>query len=208
MTMRIETKKLADLKPADWNPRKISDVALAGLRASIARFGLVEPIVFNERTGHIVGGHQRYKALLDTGEDDTQVVVVDIPETDEKALNVTLNNPAIMGQFTEELQVVLEELKVELPDDLYTGLRLEHIEVNPPDYDIQDEWKGMPECESSDKGPYRQLIISFASEEDIQAFSKLIEQKITPKTKSLWYPPAEIGRYADKRYIDPDEVGG
>ena len=57
--MLIERKHTADLIPADYNPR----VALTPdmpeferLKNSIETFGNVEPIVWNERTGHIVGG--------------------------------------------------------------------------------------------------------------------------------------------------------
>ena len=45
--LNITTMKLADLKQADYNPRTISPAALDGLRHSVERFGLVEPIVFN-----------------------------------------------------------------------------------------------------------------------------------------------------------------
>lgn len=53
--MIIEKKNIADLIPADYNPRTISDAALKGLAASIERFGLVEPVVWNKRTGIIIG---------------------------------------------------------------------------------------------------------------------------------------------------------
>ncbi|MDD2300189.1 MAG: hypothetical protein PHU69_11195 [Fermentimonas sp.] len=33
----------------------------------MTEFGYVEPIVWNEETGNIVGGHQRYKILLEAG---------------------------------------------------------------------------------------------------------------------------------------------
>ena len=51
--MRIEKKKITELKPADWNPRQISDEALKGLSKSIDRFGLIEPIVWNKKTGDV-----------------------------------------------------------------------------------------------------------------------------------------------------------
>ena len=82
------------------------------------------------------------------------------------------------------------------------NLKLETLCKNPDDYDPSSEWKGMPDFESNNIGPYRQIIVSFASEEDIEAFSKLIGQPITPKAKSLWFPAAEIGIYHDKRYVD------
>ena len=61
--LNIRTMKLADLKPAKYNPRKIDDAAMAGLEQSMTRFGVVEPIIFNARSGVVVGGHQRLKVL-------------------------------------------------------------------------------------------------------------------------------------------------
>jgi hypothetical protein len=80
-----------------------SQEALAGLQASVERFGLVEPVVWNRRTGRVVGGHQRLKVLQQMGGETTEGVVVDLPEIEEKALNVALNNPAIAGEFTADI---------------------------------------------------------------------------------------------------------
>ncbi len=114
--MQIARKQLSDLTPADYNPRTITDAALAGLRASIHRFGLVEPIIWNERTGNVVGGHQRLKVLVADGVAETDVVVVDLPDTEEKALNVALNNPAIAGEFSSDIESLIIELKNSIPD--------------------------------------------------------------------------------------------
>ncbi len=108
---RIERREVATLIPAGYNPRTITEAAMRGLRASIERFGLVQPIVLNERTGRVVGGHQRLKVLEQLGETETDVVIVDLPETEEKALNLTLNNPAIAGDFTEGVLPMLDELQ-------------------------------------------------------------------------------------------------
>ena len=59
MDLVIEQMHIAELDPAPYNPRTISPDALAGLRHSVERFGLVEPIVWNRRTGRVVGGHGR-----------------------------------------------------------------------------------------------------------------------------------------------------
>jgi len=57
----------------------------------------VEPIVWNKRTGNIVGGHQRLKVLLDMGMREVDCVVVDLDEAKEKALNLALNK--IQGEL-------------------------------------------------------------------------------------------------------------
>ncbi|WP_206922443.1 ParB N-terminal domain-containing protein [Alicyclobacillus suci] len=92
--MRIETVKLENLIPAEYNPRidlQPGDPEYEKLKRSIEEFGLVEPIVWNQRTGKVVGGHQRLKILQDLGVAETDVVIVDLDETREKALNLALN---------------------------------------------------------------------------------------------------------------------
>ena len=114
--LNLQTMRVAELQPADYNPREISPSALDGLRHSVERFGLVEPIVFNVRTQTVVGGHQRLKVLKQMGESETQVVVVDLDEIEEKALNVALNNPAIAGDFTAEIHSILTEINAAMPE--------------------------------------------------------------------------------------------
>ncbi len=114
--MEIKTMKITDLTPAPYNPRAISETALKGLRGSVERFGMVEPVVWNKQTGNVVGGHQRLKVLQAMGETSTSVVVVDLPEIEEKALNVVLNNPHIAGEFTENVNAILAEIAEELPE--------------------------------------------------------------------------------------------
>jgi len=114
--MDIKTMQLSDLVPSDYNPRRISDEALCGLRGSVERFGLVEPIVWNRRSGRVVGGHQRLRVLQQLGQTTTEVVVVDLEEAEEKALNIALNNPAIAGEFTADLHRLLAEINAALPE--------------------------------------------------------------------------------------------
>jgi len=50
-----------DLKPAGYNPRVISNRQLKGLADSIATMGDLSGVVWNQRTGALVSGHQRMK---------------------------------------------------------------------------------------------------------------------------------------------------
>jgi len=52
----------------------------------------------------------------------------------------------------------------------------------------QEHWKDMPEFVQGKKEPYSKIIIRFENEKDLQDFSKLINQKLTKKTKSIWFP--------------------
>jgi len=104
--------KVADLKPAPYNPRKITGKALEYLTESLRRFGLVQPIIVNERSGHVVGGHQRVKALEKLGTEETDVVVVNLDDTAERELNLALNNPGSSGKFdTPGLRSVMEDIR-------------------------------------------------------------------------------------------------
>lgn len=60
----------------------------------------------------------------------------------------------------------------------------------------EKEWNGMPEYKMDDKTPVQQIIISFKSYEDAKKFGELLGQKVSKKTKSLWYPKEE-------NYIEP-----
>lgn len=125
---KMVTMKLADLAAAPYNPRKISPRAMKGLQTSLKDFGLVQPIVWNEKTKRIVGGHQRVRALQDLGETEAPVVVVSLDLVREKALNVTLNNPKIEGEFTDDLDKILEDLRKQMPA-LYRNLRMDSLEA-------------------------------------------------------------------------------
>lgn len=64
-----------------------------------------------------------------------------------------------------------------------------------------NEWVDMPEFVQESKPPFAKIIFRFESQEDLDNFSKLIGQKLTPKTKSAWYPELERGKNAAKRWI-------
>jgi len=86
-------------------------------------FGVVEPLVWNRRTGHLVGGHQRLAVLRARGDTHADVSVVDLPPAREKALNLALNR--IQGRWDEDrLAELLREL-VELPEIELTGFGLD-----------------------------------------------------------------------------------
>lgn len=110
--MEIRTLKAAELKAAAYNPRKDlqpEDAEYKKLRRSMEEFGYVEPIIWNERTGNVVGGHQRLKVLLEQGKEEIECVVTDLDEKDEKILNVLLNK--VKGRWDiGKLADLLQEL--------------------------------------------------------------------------------------------------
>lgn len=65
-----------------------------------------------------------------------------------------------------------------------------------------DAWQGMPEYIHEDLKPIQTVMVHFRNEEDRQEFSRLVGQKITYKTKSIWHPVNEIATVVNKRYVD------
>ena len=111
--MQIEKIKIDKLNPAPYNPRKDlkpGDPEYEKLKNSILTFGYVEPVLWNKRTGHIIGGHQRYKVLVEMGKSEIDCVVVDMDEENEKALNVALNK--VSGDWDKDkLMLLIEDLQ-------------------------------------------------------------------------------------------------
>lgn len=118
--MEIRTLKAAEIKAAEYNPRRDlqpEDAEYEKLRRSIEEFGYIEPIIWNERSGNVVGGHQRLKVLLEKGVEDIEAVVVDLDEKDEKILNVLLNKVKgrwDIGKLADLLQQLDEAGAMEL----------------------------------------------------------------------------------------------
>lgn len=123
-----------DIKNAPYNPRIMDKDAAKRLRESLSQHGLVEPPIWNRRTGNIVGGHQRLKQLdaLEHGKNYSLTVsVVDVDESEEAKLNVLLNNQDLMGdwdfdklsEMTKDFDITLDDMgfSAETVDMMFDG---------------------------------------------------------------------------------------
>ena len=160
--MQIEKKKVIDLVPADYNPRKDlkpGDKEYEKLKRSIDEFGYVDPLIWNKRTSRLVGGHQRLKVLKDMGIDEVDVVVVDMDEEKEKALNVALNK--ISGDWDKDkLMLLITDLQGEDFDVSLTGFDPEELDdlfkddmkdgVKDDNFDVDKELKKPTMTKSGD----------------------------------------------------------
>ena len=100
--MEVETIHRSQIKNADYNPRVITEAAKKQLRKMLSKHGLVTTLVWNKRSGNLVGGHQRIDALdtLEKSQNYSLIVsVIDVDENEEKILNVQLNNPSMQGEW-------------------------------------------------------------------------------------------------------------
>ena len=137
VAVEVRVLPIKELKPAAYNPRQSlrpTDPAYRKLETSLREFGLVEPLVWNERTGRVVGGHARLRILKKMGVMEVPVSVVRLDENREKALNVVLNNREAQSRFdTPKLAELLIELE-DLPEFSLTGFdlaTLQNLQLEP-----------------------------------------------------------------------------
>lgn len=139
--MTTATMKLSDIIPADYNPRvklKKGDTQYEALKNSIERFGLVEPLIVNQRNNVLIGGHQRLNVLLASGAEEAEVILVDLDDQKEKALNLALNK--IDGEWDfDKLDEMLEGL--DKADIVFTGFTEEEVfgAYQEENYDLPEE---------------------------------------------------------------------
>jgi hypothetical protein len=74
-----------------------------------------------------------------------------------------------------------------------------------PDYNDQswEEWQGMPEYKHEDKTPYHSLTVYFETKEDFDAFQKLIEERISKKSRFCYFPKPRLDK--GNKYFYGDE---
>lgn len=143
--MNIQKVPVSQLKPAKYNPRKDlkpGDPAYEKIKRSMNDFGYVDPIIWNEVTGNIVGGHQRFKVLKAEGAQEIMCVVVHIEDpADEKALNIVLNKatgdwePVALADLLSELQ----SAGYDLDSTGFDAAEVNDILSNVHNKDVQDD---------------------------------------------------------------------
>ena len=158
--MKFVKKKITDLIPADYNPRKDlkpGDPDYEKLKHSMKEFGYVDPIIWNQQTGRVVGGHQRLKILQDEGIKEAECVVVNLDEEKEKALNIALNK--ISGDWDKDkLALLMTDLQASDLDVSLTGFDEDEIsdllatedDTHDDDFDIDSELDKPPFSKSGD----------------------------------------------------------
>lgn len=134
--MELQKIKTELLNAAEYNPRKDlkpGDKEYEKLKHSILEFGYVEPVIWNKRTGNVVGGHQRLKILIDEGLSEIDCVIVNLDKKREKALNIALNK--IKGEWDEnKLAALVAELDAGAFDVSLTGFDAAEVD------ELMNQW--------------------------------------------------------------------
>ena len=153
--MQIEKIPVEKLRAAEYNPRKEllpGDAEYEKLKRSITEFGYVEPVIWNKRSGNVVGGHQRLTVMKNLGFTEVDCVIVDLDDMREKALNDALNKiqgerdkdklSALLTEFDgSEFDVTLTGFDASEVDELLNAFH--SAEAVQDDFDVDEEHKAV-----------------------------------------------------------------
>lgn len=190
----------------DKNARDHSERNVTLIASSLNEFSQVLPVVRNSK-GVIYGGNATRRAALTLG---WTHIAAAWPGTDDpvrlRALALSLNRTSELAFWNESsLAEALKDLRHEGMDLTKIGwLDSEFAQVcaraGGTGADPTQTWQGMPEFAQESQDAVHHIIVNFASMDDVPKFAALLGQKITDQTRSLWFPEAERGVFADKRY--------
>jgi ParB-like chromosome segregation protein Spo0J len=174
----MKKMKIDDLKPAEYNPRKSLKPGMKEyekIKNSLLNFGYISPITWNQQTGNIVGGHQRWKVLKDLGYTELDVFVVDFDEEKEMTANAALNKA--QGDWDKKK---LADYFLELDERNYdielTGFDLDEVEKLLHD---SDEIVQQPEVEFTEElyEEHNYIVLYFDNELDWQVAKEVFNIK-------------------------------
>lgn len=92
--MKIVNRKIKELIPATYNPRRLSSKQFSELKKSFENLGTLEPAVINvnpERMNIVISGHQRLKVAESLGMIEYPCVEVNFSEKKEREANIRMN---------------------------------------------------------------------------------------------------------------------
>lgn len=175
----VQEININELNPTPYNPRVQLEPGMSEwekLKRSIEEFGNVEPIVWNEQTGNVVGGHQRLAVLKSMGYKTVPCSIVHLDENEEKLLNVALNK--IKGKWDfDKLEDLLRDFDYEVASA--TGFSPEEIAVllaDNDDLEFGDDdygnWGDDPEEEEAVIGGSYVVTLVFANNETAKTWAE------------------------------------
>lgn len=201
---------VSDLVLDPRNARLHPERNLAAIKASLTKFGQRKPIVVHRETGVVLAGNGLVTAARELGWTHVAAVQVDDDPATATAYGLADNRTAELASWNDQ---VLAELLQEVRDA--EGLELEDVgfdeaylnsllgtEVPTTATTPTDEWVGMPEFVNDDLTSYRKIIVHFRSDEDVAEFARLIGQRISDKTKSIWFPEEERADFRSQAYVE------
>ncbi|KAA0126466.1 DNA methylase [Chryseobacterium sp. SN22] len=186
--------KRSQIKPADYNPRSITNEARKALKKNIKENGIIGGMVWNKQTGNLVSGHQKLNIAdevnkYEAGNDyEIKVEVIDVGLKKEKELNVFFNSKAVQGEMDyKKLAQIFPDIDAVLAglDDVDVSMievelpQTDHIEI--PSFEPQEEKKINAEYEKSISQELSNA--KHTSEASIHQMERKDAEELTPEEK-------------------------
>jgi len=105
---------ISKIKFAPYNPRrKFTKAERKAFHAELKEFGVLGGLIWNKKTGNLVGGHKRLEFLREQGAKEVSVIPVNLSLAREKILSLALNRHGQglwnKGKLSKVLNELLEE---------------------------------------------------------------------------------------------------
>lgn len=192
-------RPIAALEPDPKNARRRTPRNLAAIRASLAEHGQQKPVVVT-KAGVVIAGNGTYQAALDLGWKHLAATTFVGDDAAARKFAVRDNRSAELAEWDDaELASALEFFRAEdaaiLEQLGFSDVEFDRlVRLAPREEGLTDpsaEWKGMPEFDQPETDSNK-LVVHFRNDADREAFAKLLGQPITSKTRTVWFPRAEI----------------
>ncbi len=149
---RVETRKVADLKLWDKNPRKILQENFEALKKKITERGF-HAVLTIDTDNTVLSGNQRMVALQQLGIEQVDVKVPDRPLTEEERDAVGIESNVQSGFYDfDKLGNLFEPVKLQ-----EYGVDLTKLGVEPD-----------PKPTATEKKQKLQIVITFETEADLE----------------------------------------
>ena len=195
--MKTEKKLISELSLDPANVRKHSRKNLDSIVASLKKFGQQKPIIIDNK-GIVLAGNGTLTAAKELGWTEINVIKTDLTGIDATGYAIADNRTSELAEWDEKLGDILTSLKNEGVNLIDIGfdendlmkLLAPVVEINLGKTDANEEWKDMPEYIGVETS-FRQIVIHFNEQKDVDLFFNTIAQTFTEKTKSIWFPEQE-----------------
>jgi len=203
---KVKETKIDTLIPDDLNANKGTEYGGHLMEKSFREFGAGRSILL-DKNGRVIAGNKSLDTasaigmenviiVETTGEQLVAVKRMDIDLDSERGRSLALadnaTSKANLAWDEEAIEQITAEWNIK-PEEW--GIKLEIGENDP-----EAEWQGMPEFSGEDKMGVKELKVHFKTMDDFFLFAIAVGQKLTEKTKSIWYPEEVAGSQTDHIY--------
>jgi hypothetical protein len=211
-----DIRTIADLTPDPRNANRGTERGTGMVERSLRQYGAGRSIL-TDRNGVVIAGNKTLEQAAALGLDvavvrtrGDRLVVVQREDLD-LATDAAAKELAVADNRSSEVGLewdasVLESLADEVDlSGLFFDDELDRLLGRLADFDPAAEWGGMPAFHQDDLMPDKQVVVNFASAEDVAAFAELVGQSVTMATKSIWYPAQPAGRFRGAAYTEAND---